>query len=135
MPRAKPIHIYLKPGIEDDELLMSVWEECKLRDRPQDVFRRLLKAGLRSMVENGEMPRSIEDALGLETKVLGGRQRPVPAIRAPEKPAAPVAEAPRPAVSTAIAPPATQSQAPAPAQVAAPALKEAPPQSKLGNLM
>lgn len=59
MPRAKSIQIYLKPGIEEDDLLLELWKLCRARSRPQVVFRRMLREGLRAMIADGEMPASI----------------------------------------------------------------------------
>lgn len=65
MSRVKSLQIYMKPGVEEDDLMLRIWDECRRRDRPQDVFRRMLRAGMRSMVENGEMPQAIVDSLNL----------------------------------------------------------------------
>lgn len=59
MPRARAIQIYLKPGIEEDDVLLDLWELCKTRSRPQVVFRRMLQAGLKTLMENGELPKGI----------------------------------------------------------------------------
>src|SRR3546814_8722220 len=75
MQRAKALQIYLKPGIEEDELLLAVWDACRRSDRPQDVFRRMLRAGLTTMVENGEMPDGVVASLHLDERVARRRLR------------------------------------------------------------
>lgn len=67
MKKAKGIQIYLKPGIEEDDILLSLWEICKLRNRPQEMFRNLLQRGLVDMVSNDEIPKSILDELNFES--------------------------------------------------------------------
>lgn len=64
MPRAKGIQIYLKPGIEEDDLLLSLWEVCKTRSRPQEMFRRLLTKGFYHMVIEKDISDSILDEIG-----------------------------------------------------------------------
>ena len=71
----------MKPGIREDDLLIDVWEACAQFDRPQDVFRTMLRRGLRAMVESGDMPKAVTDACNLEVIVERrkprGRQEPV----------------------------------------------------------
>ncbi|MFC4236433.1 hypothetical protein ACFOY8_14605 [Thalassospira xianhensis] len=68
MSRSRSIEIYLKPGVEEDDQIYAVWEALRERGRPQDIFRRMLRAGLRAMVDTGELPRV---ALGeLEVDIL-----------------------------------------------------------------
>lgn len=64
--KSKSLQIYMKPGIEQDDLLIAVWESCKKNDRPQDIFRTMLKHGLKVMVESGEIPDSVIDECHLD---------------------------------------------------------------------
>lgn len=72
--RSRSLQIYVKPGIKEDDLLISVWEAAKKLDRPQDVFRSMLRAGLHAMLESGEMPESIIDECDLDL-ILEKRMR------------------------------------------------------------
>lgn len=74
MSRVTAIQIYLKPGVPDDELILRIWRACKQKGRPQDVFRRMLRAGMFAMVENGEMPQAVVDDADLE-RVIERRRR------------------------------------------------------------
>lgn len=67
--RSKSLQIYVKPGIREDDILIDVWEACARFDRPQDVFRTMLRRGLRAMVETGDMPKAVVDACALEAVV------------------------------------------------------------------
>jgi hypothetical protein len=64
MPRARGIQIYLKPGIEEDDILLRLWEVCKTRSRPQEMFRRLLTKGFYHMVVNKDISDSILEEIG-----------------------------------------------------------------------
>lgn len=63
MPRAKSIQIYLKDGLDEDDMLLALWESCKRRSRPQVVFRRMLMRGFDAMVAEGELPPSITEEM------------------------------------------------------------------------
>nr|WP_250808569.1 hypothetical protein [Neorhizobium tomejilense] len=76
----------MKPGIREDDLLIDVWEACARFDRPQDVFRTMLRRGLRAMVETGDMPKAVRDACGLDAVLEKRRPR-----NRQEPPDAPVA--------------------------------------------
>ena len=64
MPRAKGIQIYLKPGIEEDDILLNLWDVCKTRARPQEMFRRILQKGLLQMIAQKEISDSILEEVG-----------------------------------------------------------------------
>lgn len=72
--RSRSLQIYMKPGIKEDDLMLKVWDACKKHERPQDVFRSMLRAGLLAMLETGEMPDSVIEECGLD-RVLERRQR------------------------------------------------------------
>lgn len=57
--KSRSIHVYLKPGMREDDLLLAVWDATARGGRPQDGYRRLLLEGVKRMVENGDMPLSI----------------------------------------------------------------------------
>lgn len=59
MQKTHSIQIYLKPDIEEEAILLDVWNICRRRSRPQFVFRRMLQEGLRSLIAQGELPNSI----------------------------------------------------------------------------
>ncbi|MDW9481885.1 hypothetical protein GOB57_24870 [Sinorhizobium meliloti] len=59
----------MKPGIREDDVLIDVWEACARFDRPQDVFRTMLRRGMVAMVESGDMPKAVIDACGLDSIV------------------------------------------------------------------
>jgi hypothetical protein len=133
MKRSRHIQIYLKPGIREDDLMLRIWESCKRYDRPQDVFRAMLRNGMRSMVQSGEMPYAVVEECNLDAFVekWRARQPAKPAGQAasvatqvverhvvaahphyaPERPAPAVQEAPQP--SQRPAEPTYQPQAPA----------------------
>jgi hypothetical protein len=69
MKRSRHIQIYLKPGIREDDQMLSIWEACKRYDRPQDVFRAMLRAGMRAMVQSGEMPFAVVEECNLDAFV------------------------------------------------------------------
>lgn len=79
MHRTKPLQIYLKPGIKEDDLLLEVWAACRKSGRPQDIFRRMLRAGLAVMVENGEIPEGVVRTLHLDERVNRNRAGHAPA--------------------------------------------------------
>src|SRR3546814_13030016 len=83
MQRAKALQIYLKPGIEEDELPLAVWDACRRSDRQQDVFRRLLRAGLTTKVETGAMPDGGVASLPLDGRVARRWLRATQASTAP----------------------------------------------------
>ena len=58
MPRGRSVEVYLKPGIEEDDLIHAVWREAALNGRPQDLYRRILFSGIRSLYESGDLPRT-----------------------------------------------------------------------------
>lgn len=72
--RSRSLQIYVKPGIKEDDILIGVWEAAKKLDRPQDVFRSMLRAGLMAMLESGELPESIIDECDLDI-ILEKRMR------------------------------------------------------------
>ncbi len=59
----------MKPGIREDDILIDVWDACSRFDRPQDVFRTMLRRGMVAMVESGDMPKAVIDACGLDAIV------------------------------------------------------------------
>jgi hypothetical protein len=69
MSRARSVEIYLKEGIEEDDQVHEIWAALRGRGRPQSVFRRALRLGLRAMAETGELPRAAMEAL--DPEILG----------------------------------------------------------------
>jgi hypothetical protein len=67
--RSKSLQIYVKPGIREDDVLIDIWDACARFDRPQDVFRTMLRRGMIAMVESGDMPKAVIDACGLDAIV------------------------------------------------------------------
>ena len=63
MPRARGIQIYLKEGIEEDDVLLALWEICKTQARPQEVFRRMLQKGLKEMIKQKDLSDSVINEL------------------------------------------------------------------------
>lgn len=59
MSRSKALQIYMKPGIPDDDLMLEIWDAARRMDRPQDVFRAMLRHGLKRMLETGEISESL----------------------------------------------------------------------------
>lgn len=59
MPRTRAIDLYLKPGIEEDDRIHTIWLGLRDCGRPQEVLRRAMMLGLRSMAASGELPHSI----------------------------------------------------------------------------
>lgn len=66
--RAKGIQIYLKPGIESDDVLLDLWDACRKRDRPQIVFRALLNEGLKALLARDGLPPGVVRDLGLQDR-------------------------------------------------------------------
>jgi len=103
MERSKALQIYMKPGIREDDLMLRVWEACRKHDRPQDVFRTMLRAGLRAMYEGGELPDAVIEDCGLDgiferrrgrsarSRQPDGQTQPQPPVQAPATPPAPPA--------------------------------------------
>lgn len=160
MTRARSIEIYLKPGIDEDDLVHRVWEAVGARGRPQETFRRLLVLGIRAAVENGEMPRAGLEAVDLDILMPVGPatallragatrprqpQQPAPPAR-PRAPGAqgeepfrafPPGDEPRPAPPAPPAPtppPAAPPVEVAPARPPAPEVAT-PKASRLGRIM
>jgi hypothetical protein len=75
LQRSQALQIYLKPGLKEDDLMLRVWEACRKSGRPQHVFRTMLRAGLISMVESGDMPESVIEECGLDSLVERRRRR------------------------------------------------------------
>jgi len=46
--------------------MLRIWESCKRFDRPQDVFRAMLRNGMRAMVQSGEMPYAVVEECNLD---------------------------------------------------------------------
>ena len=114
--RSRAIDLYLKAGIEEDDLVFAIWTALHGTGRPQDVFRRALRIGLRMLAETGELPRAaLQQA---ESGLLGP---PAPAMAfllrgmaaAARAPAAAPQRAPRaaPALIHATAEPPPQKNA------------------------
>jgi hypothetical protein len=59
MSRSKALQIYMKPGIPDDDLMLEIWDAARRMDRPQDVFRAMLRHGLKRMLETGEISEAL----------------------------------------------------------------------------
>lgn len=127
--RSRSLQIYMKPGIKEDDLMLRVWEACRRHDRPQDVFRSMLRAGMMAMLESGEMPESVIDECGLEALLERRRRRsrhtPEPQPTQPTQPLYAPYPYPHPAAHPAVAqaphPHAPQwTPAPPPAPVAQP---------------
>lgn len=55
--------------------MLSIWESCKRFDRPQDVFRAMLRNGMRAMVQSGEMPYAVVEECNLDAFVEKWRAR------------------------------------------------------------
>lgn len=66
MSRSKALQIYMKPGIPDDDLMLEIWDAARELDRPQNVFRAMLRHGLRRMLETGEISQSLIDKCDLK---------------------------------------------------------------------
>lgn len=90
--RSQALQIYMKPGLKEDDLMLRVWEACKQDDRPQNVFRKMLRAGLIAMVESGEMPESIIEECGLDSLVERRRKRVARHTSGDQKAIAPAAQ-------------------------------------------
>lgn len=75
--KSRSIHVYLKPGMREDDLLLAIWDVTTQAGRPQDVYRRLLLEGVKRMVENGDMPLSImkDPTVARHLDVLGDIDR------------------------------------------------------------
>ncbi|MBY3432671.1 hypothetical protein HFN89_00590 [Rhizobium laguerreae] len=67
--RSRSLQIYVKPGIREDDILIDIWDACARFDRPQDVFRTMLRRGMIAMVESGDMPKAVIDECGLDAIV------------------------------------------------------------------
>lgn len=124
--RTERVQIYLDPTVEQEKLLLDVWKTCVRIDKPQDVFRAILRAGVRSMLESGELPESVVTATKLTTRMRIAA--PAPVMHQPQyyQPFYQDRGLPQPAPSGDI-PAAAPAPAPVPAPAAEPvALKPAP---------
>lgn len=95
----RSVQIYLYPHSEPERVLLDVWDQSKhSTGRPQEVFRAILRAGLKAMVEQGTLPYNIiegcdlERRLGVRTGSAGGM------IFAPHLTPAPMQVPPSPAL-------------------------------------
>jgi len=75
LERSRSLQIYMKPGIKEDDLMLKIWDACRKHDRPQDVFRSMLRAGLLAMLESGEMPEAIIEECNLDNLLERKRRR------------------------------------------------------------
>ena len=75
LPRSRPLQIYFKPGLKEDDLMLRVWDACSKDGRPQHIFRSMLRAGLMAMVEAGDLPESVIEECGLDALVERRRRR------------------------------------------------------------
>lgn len=98
----------MKPGIREDDLLLDVWKSCARNDRPQDVFRAMLRRGLMAMVEAGEMPDAVVEECDLDRLLERRSRRRVRGVAA----GYPVAAEPQP--PHAYSPPPHPAPAPHP---------------------
>jgi Predicted membrane protein len=122
--RSRSLQIYMKPGIKEDDLMLRVWESCRRHDRPQDVFRSMLRAGLVAMLESGEMPESVIDDCGLDALLERRRAR---RRRPPEPQPQPQQVYAAPAYPYAVPAPGPAPVPHWPAPTAQPAQPYAPP--------
>ncbi len=123
MARGRSVEIYLKPGIEEDDLIHEVWREASLTGRPQDLFRRILLTGIRSLYESGDLPRTPSGAVERSGLLVAripprrprGRPRkhPLPPPRVQEAPL-PQAHAHPPAARPPVSAPLATAPAPQP---------------------
>lgn len=67
--RQQKIEIYFKETIPDENKLYLIWEACKKYSRPQEIFRRMLTAGLEQMIKNNEMPQSVLSEIGIVPEI------------------------------------------------------------------
>lgn len=63
------MQIYLDPNVEQERLLLDIWRSCLKLDKPQDVFRSILRAGVKSLLEAGELPESVVTATNLTQRI------------------------------------------------------------------
>lgn len=123
---AERVQVYLTASSEQDKVILDVWNECARTERPQEVFRAILRAGIKTMVENGDMPQLVVERCNLSLR-LGIRHTPAmmpvmpgyyPIPMPGQMPLQPMQPTPMPAVA-----------APAPAiiEAAAPRTDPAPP--------
>lgn len=141
MSRARSVEIYLKPGIEEDDQVHEVWTALRGRARPQDVFRRALRLGIRAMAEAGELPRSAIEALDPDFLTAPGSARALltrgrrPRPTRDDLPARPAREAsPTQPVPPAAKAPEAERVPDVTAAVRSPAAVE-PGKRKLGKIM
>lgn len=73
--KSRSLQIYMKPGIKEDDLLLKIWDASREADRPQAIFRTMLRAGLIAMLEAGDMPESIIEECGLDGLMERRRHR------------------------------------------------------------
>lgn len=89
--KSRSIHVYLKPGMREDDLLLALWKAFAKAGRPQEAYRRLLIEGVKRMVENGDMPLSImkDPEVAAHLEVLGDlerdRRQPYVVVAAPHQ--------------------------------------------------
>jgi Predicted membrane protein len=57
--RTERIQVYVNGSHDNDALILDVWDAASRNERVQEVFRAILRSGIRSMVESGDMPASI----------------------------------------------------------------------------
>jgi hypothetical protein len=81
----------VKPGIREEDVLISIWEACPDSDRRQNVFREMLRRGFRSMMETGDMPQALVEQCQLDRFVQPRRAR-AQADRPADAPGYPLAQ-------------------------------------------
>ncbi|MTH95715.1 hypothetical protein [Roseibium sp. RKSG952] len=152
MSRSKALQIYMKPGIPDDDLMLEIWDAARRMDRPQDVFRAMLRHGLKRMLETGEISEALIQECNLKLPKRMTEKEPVyPAAPAypypgafpshyapypahvPMPPQAPLQHVPAPSQNHERPAPEKPQRTPESAQRAAPAKPAIAPMTKPAN--
>lgn len=133
MARAKSIQIYLKEGIEQDDLLLALWSVLRFKGRPQESYRKMLILGFEAMKASGEFSDSILEEL--EATLEEGLPEPAtkrspPRKTVPERPADPAPSRAAPDRDDRPQPAPREERAP---QADAPPVRDEKPASPKGE--
>lgn len=118
--RSQRLAIYLLPNVEQDAIVLDVYNASRVHDRAQDLFRTAVFRGLRAMYESGDIPASIlahhnlSDRLGRRLARHAALAPPMPAYAPVQPPAFAVPPSPPPTqpVFEAAPPPPEEDEDP-----------------------
>lgn len=94
--RVRRVQVYLTSSVQQERVLLDLWDAAGDVGRPQEVFRQMLLAGMRAMVDQGTMPAHLLRAVPAVAALASPRAAHAPTPYLPPEPE-PVTASPAPA--------------------------------------